>query len=108
MITQESLVDQFIRHLRAERHFSSHTARCYTADLEQFCNHLFGTSEELSRTNGAGGHSQLPVAERDARLRAVDADTIRGFLSELRDRNYCKSTVARKLATLRSWCDALS
>ena len=34
---------------------------------------------------------------------ARTADDIRDFMSELRDRNYCKSTVARKLATLRSF-----
>ena len=33
----------------------------------------------------------------------MDTDTVRTFLSELRDKNYCKSTIARKLATLRSF-----
>ncbi len=36
-------------------------------------------------------------------LLAVSSDTVRDFMSQLRDRNYCKSTVARKLATLRSF-----
>ncbi len=103
MSTQESLVELFIRHLRSERHFSAHTARCYTADLEQFCAYLLGAGATGGEVNGAGkAHKPAPEA-CDARLRAVDVEKVREFLAELRDRNYCKSTVARKLATLRSF-----
>ena len=35
MSEQASLVQQFINYLRAERHFSPHTAKCYAADLQQ-------------------------------------------------------------------------
>lgn len=109
MSTKESLVDLFIRHLRFERHFSSHTARCYSADLDQFCAHLMGGEASNTGRNGSRGEASASntdpaaIAERDRRLVAVDGDRIRSFLSELRDKNYCKSTVARKLATLRSF-----
>jgi site-specific recombinase XerD len=36
-------------------------------------------------------------------LLGVETDDVRSFMSRLRDNNYCKSTVARKLATLRSF-----
>ncbi|MEP0845842.1 MAG: tyrosine recombinase XerC [Phycisphaerae bacterium] len=114
MNSQESLVDLFIRYLRSERHFSSHTARCYTADLEQFIAYLFGApafqkAAPAGRNGATHAHSaeethvDVDAAQRDEKLLAVDVDRVRLFLSELRDKNYCKSTVARKLATLRSF-----
>jgi len=109
---KHSIVQQFIDYLRAERHFSAHTARCYAADLEQFCRFLIGEPAPES-TNGRNAAAATAVAApADATTRAevlerkllqADADVIRAFLSHLRDRNYCKSTVARKLATLRSF-----
>jgi integrase/recombinase XerC len=116
---QQSFIEQFINYLRAERHFSAHTARCYAADLEQFCAFLAdpdgeppaGPNNKARRgPNGQplGGLptpplSQLSASETNRRLLAVDTDLVRLFMSKLRDRNYCKSTVARKLATLRSF-----
>ncbi|MBU0618218.1 MAG: tyrosine recombinase XerC [Planctomycetes bacterium] len=118
MNTQESIIDQFITYLRAERHFSSHTARCYAADLDQFCVFLADPDAEppagpgFHPVKGSNGYpnrrlappmSQHAVQEQNHRLLAVDTDLVRLFMSKLRDRNYCKSTVARKLATLRSF-----
>ena len=122
MSTPENLIQQFITYLNSERHFSTHTARCYAADLEQFCGFLgnpaAGTLPEVRKptvqnghhgTNGhANGVNHSPVAavndpNIDAKLMKVDTELVRLFLSQLRDRNYCKSTVARKLATLRSF-----
>jgi integrase/recombinase XerC len=118
MNTQESIIDQFITYLRAERHFSAHTARCYAADLEQFCVFLADPDAEpaagpgpnaVKGSNGYPNRKLAPpmtpraIEEQNRRLLAVDTDLVRLFMSKLRDRNYCKSTVARKLATLRSF-----
>ena len=115
MNMHESIIDQFINYLRAERHFSSHTARCYAADLDQFCGFLVdpeadfqrGTGNNARNTNGQAASpppdAGVPVADMNQRLLKVDTDQVRLFMSKLRDRNYCKSTVARKLATLRSF-----
>lgn len=118
MDATESLTDQFIAYLRAERHFSPHTARCYAADLEQFCGFL-ADPDGKQLEPGAEGRGRGPdgptarqrkaaealgsVPERNRRLLSVDTDLVRLFMSRLRDKNYCKSTVARKLATLRSF-----
>lgn len=88
MNAQTSLIDSFIEYLRSERHFSSHTARCYAADLDQFCRYL------------APGEAPADV---DQRLLQTTGDTIREFMAYLHGKNYCRSTVARKLATLRSF-----
>jgi integrase/recombinase XerC len=113
MEEQASLIQQFINYLRAERHFSPHTSKCYTADLQQFCLHLVGdkTVPAEAATGGDNGHTgrqpaiviDITSEALNRRLLEVDTEVVRGFLSELREKNYCKSTVARKLATLRSF-----
>lgn len=99
MSEQASLIQQFINYLRAERHFSPHTSKCYGADLAQFIKHLCRTN---GRSNGEA-HLNVPGDEVNRKLLGIDTDTVRVFMSNLRDKNYCKSTVARKLATLRSF-----
>jgi tyrosine recombinase XerC len=115
MSEQASLVQQFINYLRAERHFSPHTAKCYAADLQQVCGYLcqYGSKQSPVPVATANGRplelaKLAPPAdatgeELNRRLLIVETDDVRNFLSLLRDNNYCKSTVARKLATLRSF-----
>lgn len=118
MSSQTSLITDFINYLRHERHFSPHTAKCYSADLQQFCGYLCRGDAALRAAvapknglNGNGTHpgaGELPPVDianpavNDS-LRRADTEAVRAFLSYLRDRNYCKSTSARKLATLRSF-----
>ncbi|MCA9243986.1 MAG: tyrosine recombinase XerC [Phycisphaerales bacterium] len=92
MSDKTPLIQQFIDHLRAERAFSAHTARCYAADLEQF-------SEHVAKLGGGS----LKPEEVDRKLTQMDTEELRVFMGQLRDKNYCKSTIARKLATLRSF-----
>ena len=81
------LVQQFVDYLRHERHFSPYTARCYGADLRQFCEHLV--------TQGDEG--------LEHQLKAVDTVAVRGFLTHLDSFGYSPATTARKIATLRSF-----
>ncbi|MFH1749192.1 MAG: tyrosine recombinase XerC [Planctomycetota bacterium] len=112
MNEQVSLIQQFINYLRAERHFSPHTSKCYAADLQQFCGYLESPGRAASPTGGDNGHAlqvstqtavNVSSEEMSKRLLGLDTDTVRSFLAQLRDKNYCRSTVARKLATLRSF-----
>jgi integrase/recombinase XerC len=108
MIEQAAVIAQFIDYLRSERHFSSHTARCYAADLEQFCGYLAREDGPLARSMeqeaGRGtARTGGALGALDRALLGIETETVRSFMSELRDKNYCKSTVARKLATLRSF-----
>ena len=48
-----SLIDEFLNYLKFERHFSPHTAKCYAADLAQFCSFLVG------HVAAAGGHQNF-------------------------------------------------
>ena len=47
-MNENHLIDEFLNYLRFERHFSPHTAKCYAADLRQFC-------EFLGETGGGSG-----------------------------------------------------
>jgi len=84
-----ALVEQFLDHLDLERNFSAHTVRCYATDLRQFCAFLAG------RAGAPGG--------LEAALLGLTATTVRAYLAHLRTQGYHKATVARKLASLRSF-----
>ena len=124
-MTANSLIDEFLNYLKFERHFSPHTAKCYAADLAQFCGFLGGgrgavkpaeageaggVSYETTRPTGRGEGAPAPAEaavmiepDVEAKLREVDSERVKSFLAFLGTQNYSKSTVARKLATLRSF-----
>ncbi len=79
------MIEKFLRYLRYERNVSPHTLRSYHTDLKQF----------LAYVTPPGG---VPVA-----LGAVDHRLIREFMGYLHDQGMEKSSVARKLAALRSF-----
>ncbi len=87
-------IDKFLEHLRYQQNASPHTLRNYTSDLEQFRHFLTHTAEGEER----------PEPE----LEQIDNLTIREFLGELYQRSNKRSSVARKLAALRSFMKFLS
>jgi integrase/recombinase XerC len=80
----------FLLHLQRERSASPHTVRAYGKDLEQFDAHLRG---QLGREGQPGD---------------VDVLAIRAFLAWLHGRGCGRTTVARKLASLRTFFRYLS
>lgn len=103
------IVQDFLSYLKFEKHFSEHTAKCYGADLTQFGEFL--TSRQSSEGGDSSGHSEhidTAVAVQtkpklDQMLLNADVNTVRAYLGVLNERQYSKSTIARKLATLRSF-----
>jgi integrase/recombinase XerC len=75
----------FVEYLRYERNMSPETIRAYEKDLHQFLRFF-------SRGEGRPVHP-----------RQISALEVREFLGQLRDKNYQKTTVVRKLATIRSF-----
>jgi integrase/recombinase XerC len=73
-------IDKFSNYLKIEKNASSHTIINYTIDLKAFSLFL-----------GSAG------------IDSVDHLSLRRFLAELRGKNYSKRTIARKLASLRSF-----
>jgi len=106
-----------LNYLKFERRFSEHTAKCYGADLSQFGEFLAGASEggdlaqeriSMSRMTPDVGGAGTAVATKlkpkvDELLIAVRTDSVRSYLAHLNGRHYSKATIARKLATLRSF-----
>ncbi len=99
------LVQQFVDYLSHERHFSPYTARCYGADLRQFVEYL-GQQPSVLRdpdmTQPAAATEQL-IQRIEQKLTTADSMLIRGFLTHLDTFGYSAATMARKIATLRSF-----
>src|SRR5215212_4732597 len=85
----EQLLEQFFEHLRYERNVSEHTLRNYASDLEQFYNYL-------APPDAVGARRELDVKQ-------IDHITIREWLSSLHTAQKKKTSVARKLAALRTF-----
>lgn len=79
------LLNQFFQHLKYERNVSPHTLRNYRSDLEQFREHLLRIEKR----------EDLPIAD-------IDRLTIREWMASLHG-GHKKSSVARKLASLRTF-----
>lgn len=78
-------VDGFLRYLKIERNASEYTLKSYSEDFRS----LFDYLED--RCGGATGVAQLEIA------------TLRGYVAYLHECQYAKSTIARRLACLRSF-----
>jgi integrase/recombinase XerC len=81
----KSEVHQFLNYLRAVRNASPHTLRSYETDLDQFIAFLTPPGVETP-----------PLQEMNHLL-------IREFVAHLHDHNLEKSSIARKLAAIRSF-----
>jgi integrase/recombinase XerC len=86
-------VRAFIESLPAEKGYSAHTCRAYTRDLEEFVAYLSESSRRSAVPDGRRGSLGLNDAT---------AVAIRGYLGMLHHKNQ-KSSIARKLSTLRSF-----
>jgi integrase/recombinase XerC len=86
----EQLIGQFLEHLRYERNVSEHTLRNYAIDLGQFLEHLAPADPRTGE-------------RRELVIKDIDHITIREWLSELHDAQKKKSSIARKLAALRTF-----
>jgi integrase/recombinase XerC len=111
------ITDAFTVYLADERHFSPYTARCYGADLRQFIEYLCQEHKtEVNEPKEKAAMDQAAatkgVVSGTGTLTEVicgsKAEVIRGFLAHLGTQQYSAATMARKIATLRSfykWAD---
>lgn len=85
----QQYLDRFFDHLKYERNVSAHTLRNYMSDLEQFRDYLAPPDANGKR--------------RDIDIHDIDHIRIRGYLSKLYQEKRRKTSIARKLATLRTF-----
>jgi integrase/recombinase XerC len=114
------ITEQFLSYLKFEKRFSEYTAKCYGADLIQFSQFLVWRAEQRSPTaevispdddsDGSGTAVALQTdiktdvgRSTDELVLSADTEEIRAYLAFLNSKDYSKSTIARKLATLRSF-----
>lgn len=83
---QQALAD-FLRHLALERNASAHTVKSYREDLQQ-------AAEFFHKALGG----------QDPQPQQLSARLIRSYLAWLHEQKYAKTTIARRLAAVRSWC----
>jgi integrase/recombinase XerC len=81
----KSAIEKFLAYLKAVRNASPLTIRSYQKDLEQFREYL------------------SPPGAPEMQLREVDHRVIREYMGHLHERQLQKRTMARKLASLRSF-----
>ena len=86
---KQGVIGQFIQYLSIEKNASPYTCRNYQRDLEQFNSFLKNSGTAIS-----------PQGEME--VSKIDRMVIRKYLSFLHQRNR-KSSIARKLSTLRSF-----
>ncbi len=110
---ESNVIQKFLDYLRFEKRFSEHTAKCYGADLGQFSEFLASDQiaipeqDSFSSSPGMMGPATAVATETkvaiDRLLLSVDINAVRTYLVFLNDKKYSKATIARKLATLRSF-----
>ena len=86
----EQLLTQFFEHLRYERNVSEHTLRNYMSDLLQFLDYIAPQDAQTGK-------------RREVDIKQIDHITIREWLSSLHAAQKKKTSVARKLAALRTF-----
>jgi integrase/recombinase XerC len=89
-----SWIDKYLQYLHYQRNVSAHTLRNYASDLHQFRHFLTHRADGTDRP--------------EPRLDQIDHPTIREFLGHLYQRRNKKSSIARKLAAIRSFAKFLS
>ena len=121
MTAKLPIVEAFISYLLDERHFSPYTARCYGVDLRQYTEFISESRNievtmdqerevfETRRKNPIGRKAGDVVATLGpptitTAILQADVNMLRGFLARLDEHQYSSATMARKIATLRSFC----
>ncbi|MHC4415417.1 MAG: tyrosine recombinase XerC [Planctomycetota bacterium] len=116
------IIEEFMRYLLDDRHFSPYTSRCYGVDLRQYAEFLadelnIGASKQQEaqalarfadrRNDGQAAKDDVLATLGSATITGtmleMDVTGIRRFLDHLSQQHYSPATMARKIATLRSY-----
>lgn len=86
--SEQALMDRFLAHLEVERNLSPETLRAYRSDLEQ----LYEFFEV-----------KVDAREDASEITGLDVFQARRYLAHLQNTGYSKSTIVRKLASIRGF-----
>lgn len=82
-LTCNDAIQKFLQYLMDEKHFSEHTIRAYSGDLQALTTYLHN--------------------ENVPHINEVDFFTLRGYVATLFDKEYSKATIERNIASLKSF-----
>jgi len=94
------LLTKFLHSLQYEKSFSDHTLKSYRSDLDHFVVFLCRVH---SLGDPAAPERPVDAVRLTEALKGIDVLTLRRYLAELNEHQYSRATIARKLATLRSF-----
>lgn len=83
----EKALAEFLHHLGVEKNSSPHTVKSYREDLTQ-----------------ALGFFREKLGAEDPTPERLTARLLRAYMAWLHEKGYARSTIARRLASVRSWC----
>jgi integrase/recombinase XerC len=83
-------LDEFYSYLKVEKRYSANTLESYSQDLNQFCSFL---TEFLNKD----------VFATESILNEIDMLAVRGFINHLHRSGFQRTSIARKLAAIRSF-----
>src|SRR5262245_51292846 len=83
---EEALAD-FLLHLSLEKNASSHTVKSYREDLTQALEYF-----------------RSKLSAQSVRPDQLTTRLLRAYLAWLHEQGYAKTTMARRIAAVRSWC----
>lgn len=86
----QKYLDEFYSYLKIEKRYSPNTLISYQKDLEQFCEYL-------------GNYLTIDVYAQKTIPPELDQLAVRGFLNHLYSQKFNRSSIMRKLASLRSF-----
>lgn len=95
-------IEAYLLYLQAERAASPHTLKNYAIDLQQFRTFLRAGGSPQPEP-AASGIERGDTLGRAIEPAAIDSLAIRAFVADLHRRGIARSSIARKLATLRSF-----
>lgn len=85
----QNYLDEFWNYLKLEKRFSENTLRSYRNDLKQFCDFL-------------GEFLGQDIFQDPGKLPQLDLYAVRGFVNHLHRQGFSKTTIGRKLASVRT------
>jgi integrase/recombinase XerD len=91
-------VERYLEHLEADLSASPNTVAAYRNDLSQFCQHLLSVASRPSEIGPVG--TATPDASSWA---AVSRARIVGFIVAMKENGYATTTIARKIAAIKSF-----
>jgi integrase/recombinase XerD len=96
-------IEAYLRYLLEQQEFAPNTVMAYQNDLSQFYQYLQEAQTRYSPAGSDDASSQTSGESKSVDWTQIDIARLTGYVVSLRDRGYAPSTVARKIAAVKSF-----